>query len=177
MFRGTYSDDVAAGEDVAAAFTRRVQLWILFFANGTSWLIGIPIVFLAPIEAEGSELAVAVALAATTVVGTLVVLLVPVVSERARLRVDSAGALVRSYFVRYLLRIGFVDLPVCVGGSAWVLTGEAFVYLVGVPFTLLALARAAPTRPRVAIDQQEVDAQGSSLSLAELLDRPPRAVR
>jgi len=166
---------MAAGEDVAAGFTRRVQLWILFSSNATSWLIGIPIVFLVPIEAEGSELAVALALAATTVVGTLVVLLVPVVSERVRLRVDSGGALMRSYFLSYLLRVGFVDLPVCVGGSAWVLTGEPFVYAVGIPFTLLAAARAAPTRQRIAIDQQEVDEKGSSLSLAELLDRPARA--
>jgi hypothetical protein len=166
---------MATGEDVAAGFTRRLQLWILFASNATSWLIGIPIVFLVSIEAEGSELAVALALAATTVVGTLVVLLVPVVSERVRLRVDSGGALMRSYFLRYLLRVGFVDLPVCVGGAAWVLTGEAFVYVVGVPFTLLAAARAAPTGNRIAIDQQEVTDQGSSLSLADLLDQPPRA--
>lgn len=159
---------------MSRTFTRRVQLWVLFFANGTSWLIGLPIVFLVPIEAEGSELAVAVAFAATSVVGTIVVLLVPIVSERARLRVDSAGSLVRSYFVRYVLRVGFVDLPVCVGGSAWVLTGEPFLYVIGIPFTLLAAARAAPTSHRIAIDQQEVDAQSSSLSLADLLDRPAR---
>lgn len=166
---------MAAGEGAARAFTRRVQLWVLFLANGTSWLIGLPIVFLVPIEAEGSELAIAVAFAATSVVGTIVVLLVPVVSERARLRVDSAGSLIRSYFVRYVLRVGFVDLPVCVGVSGWVLTGEPFVYVIGIPFTLLAAARAAPTPNRIAIDQQEVTDKGSSLSLADLLDQPPRA--
>ena len=165
---------MAEGEGAPRGPSRHGQLWILFVANATSWLIGLPLVFLVPIDTEGSALAVALAVTATTVVGTIVVLLVPAVSERARLRVGSAGALVRSYFVRYVLRVGFVDLPVCVGASGWVLTGEPFVYAIGIPFTLLAAARATPTRQRIAIDQQEVDEMGSTLSLRGLLDRPAR---
>jgi hypothetical protein len=166
---------VTASEAASSAFTRRAQLWGMFLTNATSWLIGVPIVFLVPLDTEGSEVAIAVGFAATSVVGTVVVLLVPVVSERVRLRVDSGDSLMRSYIVRYLLGVGFVDLPVCVGGSAWVLTGEPFVYVVGIPFTLLAAARSAPTPNRIAIDQQAVIDKGSSLSLAELLDRPARA--
>jgi hypothetical protein len=150
------------------------QIRILFVVNATWWVAAPPFLFLLPVDSDASLLAVALALAVTTLAGAAVVLFVPVVSESVRLRVESADALVRSYLTRSILRIGFVDIPVAVGVVGWLATGWVLVYLVGVPFTLLAAARAAPTPQRIAIDQLEVDAQGATWSLEELLGEPAR---
>ena len=161
-------------QDAPANLDRLTQIRILFFANAAWWVLALPFVFLVSADTDATALAISAALAATTGVGTVGVLLVPAVSERAPLRVESPEALVRSYFTRYILRIGFVDLPVTVGVAGWIITGAPLVYLVGIPFTLLAAARVAPTRHRIAIDQQEITDKGSSLALRELLDRPAR---
>ena len=171
MVSRTYPDRVPP-EAGPAQLTRLVQIRILFAANAGWWVVALPVVLLVSIEVDASALAEAIAVGVPAVVGTVVVLLVPAVSERARLRVDSEDALVRSYFTRYILRIAFVDLPVIVGIVGWITTGNSVAYLVGVPFTLLAAARAAPTNQRLAVDQQEITEKGSSLQLRAALEKP-----
>ncbi|HUF84916.1 MAG TPA: hypothetical protein VMQ81_10035 [Acidimicrobiia bacterium] len=161
-------------QDAPAGLSRLVQIRILFAVNAGWWVLALPVVLLLSLDTGTGAFAQAVALAAAAAVGTAVVLLVPSVSERARLRVDSEESLVRSYFTRHILRIAFVDLPVIVGVVGWVTTGNTVAYLVGVPFTLLAAARAAPTPHRIAIDQQEITDKGSALSLRAVLERPAR---
>ena len=163
-------------QDAPAGLSRLIQIRILFAVNAGWWVVALPVVVLLSLDRDASTFAEVVALGTAAVVGTVVVLLVPVVSERAPLRVDSEESLVRSYLTRYILRIAFVDLPVLVGVAGWLATGNSVVYLIGVPFTLLAAARAAPTSQRIAIDQQEIADRGSSLQLREVLDKPARTI-
>jgi hypothetical protein len=156
--------------------SRLTQIRIIFAVNAGWWVMALPAVLLLSLDRDASSVAQVIALGAAAVVGTLVVLLVPVVSERAPLRVESEESLVRAYFTRYMLRIAFVDLPVLVGIAGWLATGNSVAYLVGVPFTLLAAARAAPTSQRIAIDQQEITDKGSSLQLRDVLDKPASTI-
>jgi hypothetical protein len=163
-------------QDTPAGLSRLAQIRIIFAVNAGWWVVALPVVLLLSLEVDASAFADVIALAAAALVGTAVVVLVPAVSERARLRVDCEESLVRSYFTRSILRIAFVDLPVIVGLVGWVTTGNTVAYLVGVPFTLLGAARAAPTSERIGIDQQEITDQGSSLHLRQVLELPSRAV-
>ena len=152
--------------------TPLTRLWILYLANSSWWVTMLPVVLLVDIDADGSELQIVLAIAAVCIVGTLVAVLVPWVSERARLRVGSAQELIASYMTRTIMRVGFVDLPIVLGVASWAITGSVAPYLISIPFAGLAASRAAPTRTRLEVDQQELNALGSTLRLREALATP-----
>ena len=97
VVRGTYPDSVPP-QDALAGLTRLVQIRILFAVNAGWWVAALPFVLLVSLDRDAEPLPEVLAIGIAAVVGTTVVLLVPMVSERARLRLDSEESLLRSYF-------------------------------------------------------------------------------
>jgi hypothetical protein len=93
--------------------------------------------------------------------------------RRRPLDTTSLKALVASYRGMFYLGIGVAEVPVLVGFAGFFLTGELWAYLLGMTLGLLALVLVAPTRADIERRQQQIAAQGSSLSLLEVLMAPP----
>lgn len=105
--------------------------------------------------------------AGITAIGALSIVL-PRLVERP-LDCSSEGALLGGYRTRFFLRLAFADAAALVGFVGAILTGEAWLYLVGVPFAAVGFVRLAPTTRNIDRDQDVLNQQGCGLSLVHLL--------
>jgi hypothetical protein len=77
-----------------------------------------------------------------------------------------------SYRVRFFLRVGFADLPSLIGFVGLVLTGETWIYLMGLPFSVVGLVWVAPTAGRIEQEQEQLGLAGCPRSLLAALQLP-----
>jgi len=90
-------------------------------------------------------------------------------ARRRPLDTSSPAALASSYRSLYVMSLGVSFAPTMVGFIGAILTGRAWVGLLGVGFALAGLGYLAP-RIDVARRQTEITASGSPLSLESALD-------
>ncbi|MGH2651241.1 MAG: hypothetical protein ACRDHK_08535 [Actinomycetota bacterium] len=88
------------------------------------------------------------------------------------LHIESRDKLARSYRANFFLGVGSSEAPALVGVFGAVFVGKLWLYLVGLASALIGLALIAPTRADIERRQQQIAAQGSSLSLLEALMGP-----
>ncbi len=86
---------------------------------------------------------------------------------------SSESSLVRSYQARMFIWVGLGEFPAFLSVTFVVLTGQPWLYLIGLAFALAGLARIAPTAAHLAKDQQELRRRGSTLSLTQVLSPMP----
>ena len=87
------------------------------------------------------------------------------------LKIESRERLAGSYRANRFLGVGYSEAPAAFFGAVFV--GKLWLYLVGLTSALVGLALIAPTRADIERRQQQIAAQGSSLSLLEALMSPP----
>lgn len=94
------------------------------------------------------------------------------------LKIESRDKLVNSYRAIFFIGVAFAEMPALVAFVGVLFADKLWLYLVGLTFALLGLALIAPTRADIERRQQQIAAQGSSLSLLEALMAPqPRNSR
>lgn len=77
--------------------------------------------------------------------------------------------LATSWSARFFLRMAFAEAPVLVAFTVFVLTGRAWLYLVGLPFAAVGFVRSAPTEAGLDRDQYALDQAGCGRSLRDAL--------
>jgi hypothetical protein len=87
----------------------------------------------------------------------------------------SRAALILSYQRRFFLWMGIGEAPAFASIVAVVLTGEWYIFLVGVIFALVAFAQLAPTTKHLDRDQRQIAESGSELSIHDVLVAPGSA--
>lgn len=85
----------------------------------------------------------------------------------------SDQTLAGSYRSRMFLRVAFADAAALLGFVGVTLTGEAWVFGVGIPFAAVGLLRAAPTGENLAGDQETLALAGCGRSLVTALRGSP----
>jgi hypothetical protein len=85
--------------------------------------------------------------------------------------------LVASYRTRFFLRVARSEAVALLGFAGFVLTGEWWLYPLGVAFAAAGFARLAPTRAHLARDQEKLSAAGCRRPLVPALAGlgPPRS--
>jgi hypothetical protein len=90
----------------------------------------------------------------------------------------SDSSLARTYVARFMLRLAFANLCIIIGVLGAQFANEWWLVLLGAFFASLGLAKLAPTRARVHLDQVDLNATGCSrdlvAALAVLPPQPPR---
>jgi hypothetical protein len=89
--------------------------------------------------------------------------------HRRQLPATSPGALAGSYRVLFFLGIGFAEIPALCATAVLLLRGSLWIYFVGLPFALVGMWIAAPSRRDIERRQREISATGSNLSLLAAL--------
>jgi hypothetical protein len=84
-------------------------------------------------------------------------------------------SLTASYRTRFFLRIASAEAVALVGFVAVVVTGAAWLYLVGIAFTALGFLRLAPSPRNLERDQDTLNERGCGRSLAAVLGARPGA--
>lgn len=82
-------------------------------------------------------------------------------------------SLVAGYTTRFFLRLAFGETPALVAFVVFVLTGRAWLYLVGLPFTAIGFLRAAPSGRNLDRDEEALVAAGCGRSLRAALGTVP----
>jgi hypothetical protein len=82
---------------------------------------------------------------------------------------QSVSSLIVSYRVRFLIDHGFAQAPALAAFVGSFLMGTWWIYLLGLAFSLSAMLLVAPTRREIDRRQEQIAAQGSSLSLGRAL--------
>jgi hypothetical protein len=126
-------------------------------------------------EPDGTSTSVVAA--GVAMIGALSLVLPRVVEQP--LDCSSEGALVGGYRTRFFLRVAFAEAAALAGFVGAFLTGEAWMYLVGMPFTAVGFVRLAPTTRNIDRDQDALNQQGCGLSLMHLMvtSRPAPGTR
>jgi hypothetical protein len=94
--------------------------------------------------------------------------------RRRPLMTGSPEALAGSYRARFFIGVGLAQSAALFGLAGVFIGGSLWIYLVGLPFTLVGLWAIAPTRLNIEQTQQEITAAGSPLSLLDALITIPR---
>lgn len=81
--------------------------------------------------------------------------------------------LAASYRGVMFIGIGFADSVALFGFAGIFIGGKFWLYFLGLAFALVGLALIAPTRADIERRQRQIEAQGSTLTLLEILMRPP----
>ena len=89
-----------------------------------------------------------------------------------KLATTSAASLANSYFVRFSLRLALAMSPVLVAFALGVAVGPWWVVFCGLPFAVVGLALAAPTRSAVRRDEDRLSLQGCEIPLVAALRSP-----
>jgi hypothetical protein len=79
------------------------------------------------------------------------------------------ATLAGGYRTRFFLRLAFAEVPALLGFVAFLVSSQAWMYLIGGAFSLIGLWRAAPTARSLRRDQQVLAASGSQRSLVAVL--------
>jgi hypothetical protein len=87
----------------------------------------------------------------------------------------SDDVLAGSYRTRFFLRLAFADSAALVAFVGFVLTGQPWMYLIGLLFAAIGFARLAPTARRLAEDQEHLSTAGCGRSLVAALRQRPDA--
>jgi hypothetical protein len=82
---------------------------------------------------------------------------------------STAAALAAAYRTRFFVRVGLAESAALLGFVGFILTGAPAVYLAGSVMTLVGFTRLAPTRARLAADQQRLSSTGSAIRLVAAL--------
>jgi hypothetical protein len=109
--------------------------------------------------------------------GGILAQLVGAVVEKP-LDASDPGALAASYRKRFFLRLAFAESAALLGFAGFILTGAPVVYFIGLAVTLVGLARAAPTRARLAADEYRLAPAGDTIGIGAALSGrkgPPSA--
>lgn len=93
---------------------------------------------------------------------------------RPALDCSSDAALAKTYRMRFFFGVVAAEQPALFAFVGVFLTGERWVYLVGMACALVGLATVAPTRGRVRRDQEELALSGCGRSLLGALAAPGR---
>jgi hypothetical protein len=128
-------------------------------------LFGYVLVFLEPGDTERPQLA-----AAILVVGLLSLIAGPIF-ERP-LACGDAVELKKSYTNRFFIRVAFSEAAALLGLMGFFVTNEQWVYPCAALITFVGFARAAPTRRALQRDQERLQEQGCTVSLAQALRTP-----
>src|SRR5207253_1734314 len=87
---------------------------------------------------------------------------------RARpLHVSSLRKIAASYRALTFMGIGSAEAPALAAFVGVFVMGAYWIYLVGLPISLTSLLLAGPKSREIARRQEQIDAQGSSLSLVQ----------
>jgi hypothetical protein len=97
--------------------------------------------------------------------------LVQVIAAVVERPLDASGpvALASSYRTRFFLRVASAEGAALLGFAGFILTTVPAVYLVGLVVTLVGFTRAAPTRARLAADQERLSPAGNMIGLVAAL--------
>jgi len=94
--------------------------------------------------------------------------------RRRPLLTTSPEALARYYRALFFIGLGVAAEPALLGFLGVFQGGSAWIYLVGLAFSLVGLWMIAPTRRDIERRQREITATGSPLSLLDALISVPR---
>ena len=129
----------------------------------------LPLFFIAPWNGRGES---AWALGLVVLLGTIGLFRVRTARNRP-LRIESTERLASSYRANFFIGVGHSVAPSVVAFIGTFFANKLWLYLVGLAFGFLGFALIAPTRADIERRQQQIAAQGSSLSLLEVLMAPP----
>ncbi len=145
-------------------------LWITFLV---SWGLFLFVFSFLRFEADGTPGAYPYVLAGLGIVSTTSVWRV-----MARpLDPSSAETLSRSYQKRFFLAFARSQYPVLIGFVFAFLTGRLWLYLLGLPFGILGMLFAAPTRGSIVRDQHRLGSPSPSVLDALTRPLPARSLR
>ena len=141
------------------------QLRLLFFSFCSGIVvIGVVAAFIVPSDTADFSLPLAAGIVAALGLATLVA-----GGTLGRLDGSSNDALAESYRQRLILRLATAEAPALVGFLLSFLVGNLVPYLVALPFTAIAFARAAPTDGNLQKDQDALNATGATADLRTAL--------
>jgi len=89
------------------------------------------------------------------------------------LDVSSSQRLVDSYRAMFFIGLGYAQAPALSGFVGAFVMDNLWIYLIGLVFSMIAMALIAPSKREIARRQAQIAAQGSSLSLGAILVEPP----
>lgn len=134
-------------------------------------LIGVVVLVLAAGGSESETNPPTTAVAAGVAVFGLLTLLAPRLLVQP-LDCSSDGVLVGSYRTRFFLCTAFANAASLVGFVGFFLTGQPWIYLIGVPFTVVGMVRTMPSRRNIVRDAETIATAGCGRDLLRLLARP-----
>jgi len=129
-------------------------------------LIGVVVLILGDIDPEQPDRP---ALSVPIAVGVSVVCLALQRIVPRPLDCSTPATLAATYRRRFLLRIAFAEACSLVAFALYISIGPGWVYAVGLAFTLVGFAVAAPTRARLRADQDALGFRGCTSSLVAAL--------
>lgn len=132
------------------------------------------VLLVTPGVADESDRSLRSAIAAALVVGSGIYSLAGSawLNRRPRPPSSSVDNVAGNYQTLFLLRLAFGIEPMLVGFVVVQLSGASWTVLIGVPFAVMALVRAAPTTSTLARDEQWINAGDGPGWLLPALLRP-----
>jgi hypothetical protein len=104
-------------------------------------------------------------------VGCLIVIML---LRRRPLVGDTPGRLAANYRAAFFIEIGYAAIPAFSGLAGTLIAQSLWIYLVGLPFSVVSFAFIAPTRADIERRQGEIKRPGSRFSLGQaLIDSTP----
>jgi hypothetical protein len=151
---------------------------LIFVAMAVSlWLFLFVLTFLDP-DPASSATRTKVNLTVAAIGGLLLAVLwwfrrrpLPRLRHRPLPSVDRAS-LLRSYGARFFVLMGVAQAPALAGVVVSFISGSLWTPVIGIAISMIGLFLIAPSRRNIEFEQQKLDAEGSSLSLGQILTQP-----